>query len=103
MTLTLHGSTYDEASAYAYELGRGLGATYVSAFDDPRTIAGQGTVGYELTSQIAEPLDVLLLPVGGGGLASRCGDLGARGLAADPDHRGRARGRRLDGGCDRGR
>ena len=70
VTLTLHGSTYDEASAYAYELGRGLGATYVSAFDDPRTIAGQGTVGYELTSQIGEPLDVLLLPVGGGGLAS---------------------------------
>ncbi|MGH3352983.1 MAG: threonine ammonia-lyase IlvA [Nocardioides sp.] len=70
VTLTLHGSTYDEASAYAYELGRGLGATYVSAFDDPRTIAGQGTVGYELTSQIDEPLDVLLLPIGGGGLAS---------------------------------
>ncbi|NGN94524.1 threonine ammonia-lyase IlvA [Nocardioides sp. KC13] len=70
VTLTLHGSTYDEASAYAYELGRGLGATYVSAFDDPRTIAGQGTVGYELTSQVSSPLDVLLLPVGGGGLAS---------------------------------
>ncbi|TQL68819.1 L-threonine ammonia-lyase [Nocardioides albertanoniae] len=70
VTLTLHGSTYDEASAYAYELGRGLGARYVSAFDDPRTIAGQGTVGYELTSQSEEPLDVLLLPIGGGGLAS---------------------------------
>lgn len=68
--LTLHGRTYDEASHYAGDLAREQGATYVSAFDDPRTVVGQGTVGYELTSQVEEPLDLLVLPVGGGGLAA---------------------------------
>ena len=70
--LSLIGRTYDEASAAAHELADGTGATYVHPFDDPRTITGQGTVAVELTEQAAAdgagPLDLLVVPVGGGGL-----------------------------------
>jgi threonine dehydratase len=70
--LSLVGRTYDEASAAAHELADLTGATYVHPFDDPRTITGQGTVGVELTEQAEEtgsgPLDLLVVPVGGGGL-----------------------------------
>ena len=67
--LTLTGQTYDEASAAAHEIARTTGATYVHPFDDPRTIAGQGTVGYEITER-AEPFEAVVVPVGGGGLVS---------------------------------
>lgn len=67
VTLTLTGRTYDEASAAAHAEARASGATYVHPFDDERTIVGQGTVGYEITHQTS-PLDVLVVPVGGGGL-----------------------------------
>lgn len=67
VSLTLIGKTYDDASAAAHEAAAETGATYVHPFDDPRTIAGQGTVGMEITEQ-TEPLDVLVVPVGGGGL-----------------------------------
>jgi threonine dehydratase len=70
--LSLVGRTYDEASAAAHELADSTGATYVHPFDDPRTITGQGTVGVELTEQAGQsgqgPLDLLVVPVGGGGL-----------------------------------
>ena len=70
--LSLVGRTYDEASAAAHELADSTGATYVHPFDDHRTITGQGTVGFELTEQAAQdghgPLDLLVVPVGGGGL-----------------------------------
>jgi threonine dehydratase len=70
--LSLIGRTYDEASAAAHELADTTGATYVHPFDDERTIAGQGTVGVELVEQADAdrhgPLDVLVVPVGGGGL-----------------------------------
>ncbi|MCI4063706.1 threonine/serine dehydratase [Micromonospora sp. R77] len=45
------------------------GATLVPPFDDPRVIAGQGTVGLEIVADLPE-VDVVLVPVGGGGLAS---------------------------------
>jgi threonine dehydratase len=67
--LTLTGQTYDEASAAAHEIARTTGATYVHPFDDVRTIAGQGTVGYEITER-AEPFEAVVVPVGGGGLVS---------------------------------
>jgi threonine dehydratase len=47
------------------------GGTLIHPYDDPRTIAGQGTVALELLEQ-TEGLDVLLVPVGGGGLLSGC-------------------------------
>lgn len=64
----LHGDTYDEASAAASQDAAASGATLVPAFDDPRTIAGQGTVAREIVAQLGAAPDVLVVPVGGGGL-----------------------------------
>ena len=63
------GSSYDEAGAAALEEAERTGAVYVHPFDDPRTIAGQGTVAVELAGQAAD-LDTVVVPVGGGGLAA---------------------------------
>jgi len=62
------GHSFDEASASARADCNATGAIYVHPFDDRRTIAGQGTVGVEITGQMAEPVGTLLVPVGGGGL-----------------------------------
>lgn len=64
----LHGDTYDEASAHARALVEQRGYTFVHAFDDSAVIAGQGTVGLEILRQHGNDLDVLFVPVGGGGL-----------------------------------
>ncbi|WP_255784057.1 threonine dehydratase [Marilutibacter chinensis] len=66
-TVRLHGDSYDEAKAFAHELARQHGYRLLSAFDDPDVIAGQGTVGLELAALAP---DVVLVPIGGGGLAS---------------------------------
>jgi threonine dehydratase len=71
--LVVAGDTYDEAAAAAAEYAQRTGATVVPAFDDRRTIAGQGTVGVELVAQLGGPPDVVVLPVGGGGLAAGVG------------------------------
>ncbi|MDN5916883.1 MAG: threonine ammonia-lyase IlvA [Pseudonocardia sp.] len=62
------GNTYDEAAAAAREHAESSGATQVPAFDDPRTVAGQGTIAREILAQLADPPDALVVPVGGGGL-----------------------------------
>ncbi|MFV2173678.1 threonine/serine dehydratase [Actinomadura sp. LOL_016] len=63
--LVQHGTTYDEAEAHALTLpGR-----YVSPYNDPAVIAGQGTIGRELDARTGGPLTVIA-PVGGGGLAA---------------------------------
>ena len=64
----LGGDTYDEAAAAAAADARATGATIVPAFDDARTIAGQGTVIREAVEQLGRGPDVVVLPVGGGGL-----------------------------------
>lgn len=65
----LAGSTFDEAEEAAIaEAGRSRRA-YVSAYDDPWVIAGQGTVGLEILEQCAEPPAAVLVPLSGGGLA----------------------------------
>lgn len=66
--LIVAGSTYDEASAAALEDCRRTGAVYVHAFDDPRTIAGQGTVAIEIAEQCDSEIGSVIVPVGGGGL-----------------------------------
>ncbi|QFU77505.1 threonine ammonia-lyase, biosynthetic [Halioglobus maricola] len=66
--VVLHGDSYDEAAAHADRLVKEKGMTYVHPFDDPDVIAGQGTVGMEIVRQHQAPLDVLFVPVGGGGL-----------------------------------
>ena len=57
------------AFALATEL-QGAGATLVHPFDDPATIAGQGTVGLELARDLPEPVTDVLVSIGGGGLVS---------------------------------
>lgn len=71
VTLVQHGAGYDEAEAHALELAR-RGARYVSPYNDPDVIAGQGTLGKELDAQCPGPLTVVCT-VGGGGLASGLG------------------------------
>jgi len=66
-TVRLHGDSYDETKAFASELAAQNGWRLLSAFDDADVIAGQGTVGLEL-SPLAP--DVVLVPIGGGGLAA---------------------------------
>jgi threonine dehydratase len=61
--LVQHGTTYDEAEAHAMTLP----GHYVSPYNDPAVIAGQGTIGRELDLQADGPLTVIA-PVGGGGL-----------------------------------
>jgi threonine dehydratase len=61
------GDTYDEAAEEATAFQRETGATFVHAFEDVRTAAGQGTVGLEILEACPE-VATILVPVGGGGL-----------------------------------
>lgn len=70
--LVVIGDTYDEASAASKQAAAESGATIVPAFDDPRTIAGQGTVAREIVSQLGRAPDTLVVPVGGGGMLGGC-------------------------------
>lgn len=65
----LGGATYDEAEARALEDARASGRTYVSAYDDPGVIAGQGTLALEVLDALDEPPGAILVPLSGGGLA----------------------------------
>lgn len=68
VTVVEHGETYDEAEAHALELAR-AGARYVSPYNDPDVVAGQGTLALELLRQVPLPCTVVV-GVGGGGLAA---------------------------------
>ena len=68
-TVRLEGVDYEEAQAYAHELEREHGLTYVHAFDDPAVMAGQGTLGLEIVEDCPD-LDTVVVPIGGGGLIS---------------------------------
>ena len=71
--LVFVGNSYDEAAAAAAQEAEATGAVQVHAFDAETTIAGQGTVAKEIVDQLGgEAPDVLLVPVGGGGLLSGC-------------------------------
>jgi threonine dehydratase len=67
--VVLHGANFDEAQTEARRLEAELGATFVHPFDDFAVMAGQGTIGLELLEQNPY-LDAVLVPIGGGGLAS---------------------------------
>lgn len=69
-TTVLHGDDFASALAHARELEQESGYPFIHPFDDPDTIAGQGTVAVELCRQHPGPLDAVFVPVGGGGLAS---------------------------------
>ena len=65
----LQGDVYDEACAYALELAEKEGYTFIHPFDDPAVATGQGTIAMEIIQEL--PLvDYILVPVGGGGLAT---------------------------------
>jgi threonine dehydratase len=66
--VVLGGEGYDEAVVAAQERVE-AGGTFVHAFEDEAVIAGQGTLGLELAEQIEE-LETVVVPIGGGGLAS---------------------------------
>lgn len=65
----LSGETFEAAEFEAHRLAREIGATYLSAYNDPLVIAGGGTVGLELLEQLPQ-LERVIVPVGGGGLIS---------------------------------
>jgi len=65
----LHGSIWDEANERALELVEEHGLTYVHPFNDPRLIAGQGTLALEILEDWPE-VEAAVIPIGGGGLIS---------------------------------
>jgi threonine dehydratase len=67
--VVLHGDMFDDAYAHARELALEKGFVFVHPFDDPQIIAGAGTVALEMLED-APDLDMIVVPIGGGGLMS---------------------------------
>ncbi len=65
----LEGESFDDAKACAVRLGDERGLEFISAYDDEKIIAGQGTVGLEMLA-VQPALEALIVPIGGGGLIS---------------------------------
>ncbi len=68
-TIETYGADCLEAELYAQQYVRENGLTYISPYNDPQVIGGQGTIGVELERQ-AENIDAVFVSVGGGGLIS---------------------------------
>ena len=68
--VVLYDRRRDSREAIAARIAAETGATVVPSFDDPHIVAGQGTVGLELLEQMAEGPSRIVIPCGGGGLAS---------------------------------
>jgi threonine dehydratase len=66
----LVGDSFDDSSANAREYCVRENKVFIHPFDDPRTIAGQGTVGLEIMNQVPESPDFIFATIGGGGLVS---------------------------------
>ena len=67
--VVLYGDVYDESAAYAQKLAEEEGLTFIHPFDDPAVATGQGTIAMEIIQEL--PLvEIILVPVGGGGLAA---------------------------------
>lgn len=65
----LEGNNFDECSKIANNFMELNNSEYIHPFNDEKVIEGQGTVGYEIITQL-EKIDYIILPIGGGGLAS---------------------------------
>jgi threonine dehydratase len=63
------GATLEDATLLAADYGRAQQLTFIHPYDDPMIIAGQGTIALEMLAAVPD-LDVLLIPIGGGGLIS---------------------------------
>jgi threonine dehydratase len=68
--LVVGGETYDDSYQSAWQAAIDHGMVMVPAFDDVRTIVGQGTVAKEIVEQLGHAPDVVLVPVGGGGMVA---------------------------------
>jgi threonine dehydratase len=79
--VVLYGATYDDAYQYCCDLQQESGAIFVHAFDDPEVIAGQGTLGLEMLTDLPDA-DAIIVPIGGGGLISGIA-IAARALKPD--------------------
>lgn len=69
-TVVLAGESFDDCVGVAHAHEAETGATFVHPFDDPRVVAGQGTIGLELAEQLPPDGGTVVIPVGGGGLAA---------------------------------
>ena len=69
--VVLHGETLADAAAHAQHLAREEGLVSIHPFDDRQVMAGQGTLALELLED-APDLDMLVIPIGGGGLIAGC-------------------------------
>ena len=67
--VVLHGDVYDEACEYALKLAEEKGLTFVHPFDDLDVATGQGSIAMEIIKELPT-VDYILVPVGGGGLAT---------------------------------
>ena len=67
--VVLHGDVYDDACQYALKLAEETGGTFIHPFDDEDVATGQGTIAMEIFKDLPT-VDVILVPIGGGGLAS---------------------------------
>jgi threonine dehydratase len=67
--VVVRGASYDEAERHSLELEEERGLVRIEGFDDPRVIAGQGTIGLELLEDLPE-IDTAVVPLSGGGLIS---------------------------------
>lgn len=65
----LEGATFDEAAALASSLAETEGLTYIHPFNDLAVATGQGTIAYEILQSLPD-VDMILVPIGGGGLAA---------------------------------
>jgi threo-3-hydroxy-L-aspartate ammonia-lyase len=79
--VVLYDRMRDDREAISRELAANRGLTLIPPFDHPHIVAGQGTAALELIEETG-PLDVLLVPCGGGGLLSGCA-IAARALVPD--------------------
>lgn len=68
--VVLHGNVYDDACSHALKLAEEQGYTFVHPFDDEVVATGQGSIAMEIFKELPT-VDIILVPVGGGGLA--CG------------------------------
>lgn len=74
VAVILHGTETGMAEAYAQELASSGAYAYISPYNDPDIIAGQGTIGLELLEQ-CEDMDNVFISMGGGGLISGVGSV----------------------------
>ncbi len=65
----LHGEVFDDAAELAAQLAQDQGLTYVHPFNDLTLATGQGTIAYEIFQDLPD-VDIILVPIGGGGLAA---------------------------------